>query len=402
MEQKTTVVVDDSRVRSVYYNGTFFDTNVPREVTVSDALRISRLFKTVVTYPKMPYDSSHWKNNKIFGLSADVDKTSGFGNCSYNLIKYSRDAGFDVRWLGRALSTPELTTLGDSEILLDGAMVWHDQPRDSWLTSPFAKNIAIVPFETTKIPSSWVDKINYFSALFVPCKQNIQMMRDSGVKVPIELIHWGVDEEKFYPLERDNKIFTIGTMGALSYRKGTDILVEAFQKAFPPMYFPDVRLLCKTSYNVFPFMKKDKRIQVIQGQYDHDWMINEFAKKIDVFAFPTRGEGFGLTPLEMMATGVPAIVTGWSGPEEYMNEDVGWKIEYDMEEATNFTNEIYKEYCGQWAKPKIDHLVEILRHTYYNREDVLRKGKNAAECVKENWLWKDKIQMYLAALDKHL
>ena len=332
----------------------------------------------------------------------DCDGTSGFGGVSQNLIRYSSPQ-IKTALLGKRFDVKDQAVLAAYNRPLNqaGAMVWHDQPREQWLYSPFQKNIAIVPFETTRVPQSWVGRINGFDALFVPCEQNIQMFRDSGVKIPIELIHWGVDKEKFYPLVRPERdVFTFGTMGALSVRKGTDVLVKAFQEAFPREQ--DVRLICKSSYNTYPFNTPDPRVKVHLAPWPHQDLLNLFFGQIDCFVFPTRGEGFGLTPLEAMATGIPSIVTGWSGPMEYMTPDVGWLIDYKMVPADSFTRDVYKEPCGDWAEPSKDHLVELMRHAYNNRDEVREKGVNALKHVQESWLWEHKIRLYIEALAKHL
>jgi glycosyltransferase involved in cell wall biosynthesis len=230
------------------------------------------------------------------------------------------------------------------------------------------------------------------------------MMIDSGVTVPVEIIHWGVDTDKFFELERrSDGVFTFGTMGALSIRKGTHILVEAFERAFPTEQ--DVRLICKTSNRHYPFMNKDKRIEVQMGPVTHEELVDQFFKRVDCFVFPTLGEGFGLTPLEAMATGIPAIVTGWSGPEDYMNDEVGWRIEHTMDEAKEFSDPrtgVYKEPCGDWAIPQIDHLVSLMRYAYEHQDEVKAKGKRAAQYVREEWTWDAQIGLFEDALNKHL
>jgi glycosyltransferase involved in cell wall biosynthesis len=313
--------------------------------------------------------------------------------------------GYDVRWVGLNSNVKELNPIMSKEIPEDIAMIYHEQPPDSWLTSPFQKKICILPFETTRIPDSWINKVNSMDACLVPCKQNEQMMRDSGINVPISIIKWGVDENLFSYIDRpDDGIFTFGQCGALSERKGTDLLVKAFIKAFPPQEGAKVRLLLKTSHNVFTFgVKGERRIQVIMLPLDHDEFLRQFWNKVDCFVFPTRGEGAGLPPLEAMATGLPVIVTNWSGPADYINSDIGFPLNnYKMVPAEAFSKKLYKEDCGNWAEPDLDELVNTMRYAYYHQDECKEKGKKAAEYIKQNWLWKDTIHTFHDALDKYL
>lgn len=398
------VTIEHPKASTVFFNGKFFDTNKLIDVSFTEALRLGRLFKVVRDKGTNPYNPDQWKVNKSFCLANDVDSSSGWGNVAMNLTRSLSKKGYDPRLLGRTFGPvdPYVNSIMHKDIPTDVAAVWHDQPRDYWLDSPFGRNLVILPFETTQIPKTWVLKINLMDHMMVPCKQNIQMMRDSGVTIPIDLIHWGVDPKKFSLIERlDDGVFTFGHMGALSIRKGTDLVVKAFELAFPPTV-KDVALRCKTSLHHYLFMSKDPRIKVDMTAVTHEELIKDFFTKSDIFVFPTRGEGFGLTPLEAMATGIPAIVTGWSGPVEYMNPDVGWILDYTMAPATEFSERVYKEYCGDWAEPSLDDLVAKMRYAYEHQDEVKAKGLAAAEYVKQNWLWDDKINMLIQVLDKAL
>ncbi len=397
------IKINNNKARALFFENRFYDTGTELEVPFSTAIRMSKI-ADVEMFAEIPeYDSELFKKQKKFNFTSDIDQISGWGNVSFNLLKHSKD--YDIALTGRYfnLSDRDIKGMSQKDLFDTGAMIWHEQPKTSWSHSPFPKNIAIIPFETTIIPASWIEKVNKFDALFVPCQQNKEAFENCGVKVPIEIIHWGVDTERFTEIERPIRdTFTFGHMGALSIRKGTDTLIDAFREAFPIHLYPNVRLICKTSSPHYPFMVKDKRIIVQMTAVSHEELMETFFKQIDCFVFPTRGEGFGLTPLEAMATGVPAIVTGWSGPEEYMNDAVGWKIKYSMSPAKNFTETVYKENCGDWAEPDKEHLKELMKYAYDHQDEVREKGKMAAEYVRKVWQWKDKIKMFHTSLQKYL
>ena len=103
-----------------------------------------------------------------------------------------------------------------------------------------------------------------------------------------------------------------------------------------------------------------------------------------------------------MATGVPVIATNWSGPVDFVNDKVGWLLDYQLVPAVDFEKNVYKEYCGDWAEPSFDHLVKLFRYAYEHQDEVKEKGNIAAEYVKNEWTWEKKILMYVEALSKHL
>jgi glycosyltransferase involved in cell wall biosynthesis len=327
--------------------------------------------------------------------------TSGWGNVSYNLLKNCKD-DHKIAYVGKPVDVKDtwINKLKKEVVHEDGVMIWHEQPRGQWLNSPFKKNIAILPFETTLIPGSWVSKINSFDLLITPCEQNLKMFRDSGVKIPIELVRWGVTDGKFTKAERKNETFTFGTHGALNIRKGTDLLIEAFKRAFPNG--ENVKLICKTSNPHYHFKDKDPRVEVLMGQMTHEELMDQYFSKIDVGVYPATGEGFGLGALEVLGTGAPVIITGWGGQMEYYNPKCCLKLDYTMVPATDFTKNVYKEQCGDWAKPDLDDLVKKLRWCYEHQEECRKMGEYGYEYVQNEWLWSTKINEFKKVLKKYL
>jgi glycosyltransferase involved in cell wall biosynthesis len=391
------VIIRNAQAREVFFNGNFYQTNSEVEIPLKDAMDLSRKVELeFVENIEKKYDPEQWKN-KRFVFVGDSDTVSGFGRCTSNLLKYSKD--YDIRYVGNriGISDPDILRMASRAPEQTMGAVWHEQPKDFWEKSPFGKNIAIVPFETTRIPASWVPRINAFDALLVPSVHNMGMMSDSGVTVPIELVQWGVD--RTYDVERNNSVFTFGTMGALSIRKGTDILIDAFRKAFPTQ--TDVKLILKTSFRFYPFTVKDSRIQVMMDAISDEEMMEKFWRKIDCFVFPTRGEGFGLPPLEAMATGLPIITTGWSGEADYLTDKGSFTLDYKLVPAEDFSERIYKEDCGKWAEPSVSDLVEKMRWMYSNAQAAKEMGNANKVHVKRFWLWEDKIKMFHDALNKH-
>ena len=407
MEEIVDLIIRHSKAGSVHLNGVDYPTNRKISVDWDNAMKLSQnqFFNVEILHiNKSPYNPDHWNKDKAYGFSANADISTGFGGCTTNLLRQSIKNGYKVYWQGQTIEANDLSFLSRGKIPSDIGMVWHEQPNEKWDTSPFTKNIGIVPFETTRVPASWVPRLNKLDALFVPCKQNVEMMRDSGVTVPIEIIYWGVDPKvfSFVPREEDN-VFTFGTHGALSTRKGTDVLVKAFELAFPRYQYPDVRLICKTSNNSFLWLPtpRDGRITII-GRCEQNELNDLYFSQIDVGVYPFTGEGFGLCPLETMASGRPVIITGWSGPMDYFTPEAGWTLDYKMVPATDFTKNVYRTPCGEWAAVEIDDLVEKMRYAYAHRAEVKQKGEYAAEYVKKSWTWDAKSPLYFESLDKYL
>jgi mannosyltransferase len=135
----------------------------------------------------------------------------------------------------------------------------------------------------------------------------------------------GIDTDRFSPpadkadakracrLDPNKKI--VGCFGRVRHQKGTDIFVDTMIRLLPTR--PDWTAIIAgraTSKHVdFENGLKQKvkaaglaeRILFV-GEHTN---INEWYRTLDLFIAPQRWEGFGLTPLEAMATAVPVIAT---------------------------------------------------------------------------------------------
>jgi glycosyltransferase involved in cell wall biosynthesis len=258
---------------------------------------------------------------------------------------------------------------------------WRRQP--SALNSP--RVIAYTMWETDMVPAEQVDDFNRsVSLLYVPCRQNVESHLDAGVRVPIKVLHLGVDAATFPCLERARgEVFTFGSFGNFSARKGIDVLVRAFQDEFAPG--EPVRLVLKGSAKATPYPISDRRVVLLNHFMEEEGLL-EFLRSLDVMVMPSRGEGFGLCGLEAMATGLPLIATHWSGPAEYLNPADSFPLSYRLVEADG-TEVNGTRYHGRWAEPSYEHLRALLRYVYEHPDEAASKGRLASERVHRHWTW---------------
>ncbi len=50
----------------------------------------------------------------------------------------------------------------------------------------------------------------------------------------------------------------------------------------------------------------------------------------DAFVIATRGEGWGMPISEAMSMELPVVVTNWSGVTGFVDESVGYMVDYDL------------------------------------------------------------------------
>ncbi len=171
------------------------------------------------------------------------------------------------------------------------------------------------------------------------------------LEVPCVIIHHGVDVGRFKPLAdraaawREAGLpgsFGLGAFGRIRAQKGTDVLVEAAIALLPK--YPEATLLLTglttPDNEAFVAGLKEKiaaagltgRIRFL-GEQDRETMPYWFAL-VSVYVAPMRWEGFGLTPLEAMASGTAVVATRVGAAAQLVAEgDTGFLVGPDDADA---------------------------------------------------------------------
>lgn len=237
--------------------------------------------------------------------------------------------------------------------------------------------------ENTRVGERWVDLINAMDAVFVPSPYLISVFKDSGVKPPVYSVKQGVDIRKFPYVERPIRSkFVFGTVGYQDERKNWQDLVRAFSSEFDQG--EPVELWIKNSNPYFASVAfKDRRIKVINRHYRFE-ELQALYPMMDCFVFPSHAEGSGLPPREAMSTGLPVILTNWSGLEEVALKEISYPL---TPVAIDIPDVRGPDQPGFMARIDIAELMYLMRYVYEHREESLSKGKLASLFVQKEWSW---------------
>ncbi|MGC4026356.1 MAG: glycosyltransferase family 4 protein [Mesorhizobium sp.] len=143
--------------------------------------------------------------------------------------------------------------------------------------------------------------------------------------VPNTVIMHGIDVARFAPardraatleaLGLDSGQLYAGCFGRVRHQKGTDLFVDAMIALLPshPGWSAIIAGRATVEHQTFEQALKEKveaaalakRILFV-GEHTN---IPDWYRSLSLFVAPQRWEGFGLTPLEAMATGVPVVAT---------------------------------------------------------------------------------------------
>jgi len=116
-------------------------------------------------------------------------------------------------------------------------------------------------------------------------------------------VPWGTQLDLFKPTPKPNETFTFFlSCGWDGYRKGLDLAIKAFDQIKSGI---DAELLIHTQADVSGFIQCPQKIKTIQKTIPAPGL---YALG-DVYVYPSRLEGIGLTVCEALACGLPVITT---------------------------------------------------------------------------------------------
>jgi glycosyltransferase involved in cell wall biosynthesis len=340
--------------------------------------------------------------------------------------------------------------------------------------------IVYTTWEASRLPVSWVEAINEFDACFTTSEWSKQNFIDDGVTVPIFVVHHGVDPGAFPPIWRPHRdTFTflwqgmspgpiypmtldepvvppavevpVGTnvppwfmdVGKDPYseaaiaarsvrssegdRKQALLVREAFLRLRESGEIKDdARLILKwtTVFNkrweISNYPLDGTLIDTYGAKFSPDDM-RAILLNSDVSVNPYRAEGFGMIPLEHMATGLPTIQTEYSGPMDYLETMDGNYLGLTPVMGPSFFDQQARRapVCGRGADPvdaefgeylttqsdlgedaqvDIGELMERMLFAYKHREAVKDMGLRASALVHKQWSWERAFQQVVDAL----
>jgi len=250
------------------------------------------------------------------------------------------------------------------------------QHLSSHLYSKNCKRSFIMPtHEADNIPASLIDKINEADEVIAVCEHNKKVFKDNGVTKKIHLCNQGIDLDIFKYTEHIRKdTLNFLWVGQTSIRKGWDLVISAFNKAFGNM--KDVRLYMKTNG------KGQQEIIDINNNIVFDSRNLALADMLDlyrdnhIFLFPSRGEATGLPCIESMASGMICLAPSIGGMKEFIDDYSAIPLEYDMVDA-NYGVKI------KVPNVKISDFVDKLRYVYDWYDDIIDHSKIVRKIIED-------------------
>lgn len=313
----------------------------------------------------------------------------GYGRMGMKLEKALLDAGVSLDVTLDSDAT-EIANVASWAAIPAHATGWFDGQYKSILTM----------WEATRLPESFRENLDAFDLVMVPSAQNVEIF--SKFHPNVKQVNLGIDPQDwaYRPRLPHDKEFRF-LVGGSGPRKGTDLVVRAFRKLWgnPGSWRgPTPVLLIKSptgkvldsGENQLPLMSE--RMRLIPGHLTEEEERDLYGYA-HVYVQPSRGEGFGLQPLQAIAQGCPTILTDAHGHASFAY--LGYPIEATQVEAAYFSH----GYAGDWWEPDFGQLCEHMKFVYENYNQAQNFAISGSIVAHWEFTWADTAKGWVDAHD---
>ena len=202
-------------------------------------------------------------------------------------------------------------------------------------------------------------------------------------------IPWGTDQSIFNQTQKKetqlDKVTFFHSAGMNPYRKGTDLLI----KAFANLNLDNSKLIIHTQTNIFKFFPnlnkvcknliQSKKLEIIFETVSSPGLYH----RGDVYVYPTRLEGIGLSIVEANSCGLPVITTNQAPMNEFIINDVNGTLINVASNKKRGDNYFWDE-----SYIDLDNLTNIMRDYVLNIENLENRKQKSLEYSRYNFDWK--------------
>ena len=298
----------------------------------------------------------------------------GYGIAGLNIVKALHRISDIALW---PIGQPQVTNQQDAEIIsaliknnqypnfnASCIRIWHQHDMSQFIGK--GQHIGFPIFELDKFSDLEKHHLSSLDKIFVCSKwaqqvilENLDIDHSQVIVVPL-----GVDVSIFSPCEIQNNNKTIFyNCGKWEIRKGHDILVDIFNKAFEPKDNVELWMMCDNPFlkphetqqwiDLYKSSKLGSKIKILPRLNTQQEVYN-IMSQVDCGIFPSRAEGWNLELLELMACGKHTIATNYSAHTEFCNKENSYLVDIQDSELAKDGKWFFGQ--GNWAKLRHNHI----------------------------------------------
>jgi glycosyltransferase involved in cell wall biosynthesis len=286
--------------------------------------------------------------------------------------------------------------------------VWHQYDMAQFVGH--GSHIAFPIFELDTFTKQEKHHLKSANEIFVCSKWAKKIIVENGIESDTSVIPLGVDLSIFKPHLSESKNTIFFNCGKWEIRKGHDILIDAFTKAFTPEDNAELWLMTEN-----PFLNEEEKnkweslyklnkyytngkIRLISRVNTQEEVYN-IMKMADCGVFPARAEGWNLEALEMLACGKQIIITYYSAHTEFCNSSNSHIIPIQEKELAYDNKWFFGQ--GSWGKIDDSHVELIsnkMKSVHENKQSGnFKLNENGIETAKK-FTWDNTAERILDAI----
>lgn len=258
--------------------------------------------------------------------------------------------------------------------------------------NPRSRKVGYMAWESTELQDGWADIINEkCDEIWVP-SNFVKSVVEKYTDKEIYVFGHGVDST-FSPekKERTDKVKFL-SMGHPAFRKDIPHVIDSFLELYAGS--KDHELTIKIYENHNNLEINEPNIKIIEKTTPYAEVASLMVEH-DVLLYPSWGEGFGLIPLQAMATGTPSIITdGWS---DYTEFSQGLVISSSLEDSP-----WQKYHPGKQFKPDHEDFIRLIQHTVSNLDFIQKNQFELAHGLHLKYDWKRIIKQHFDSVEARL
>ena len=282
-------------------------------------------------------------------------------------------------------------------------------------------NVGFVFFEDAAIGPDALARARRWERILVGSTWNREVCLAAGLE-DVRFVSQGIDPNLFRPLPGGGGHkgrFVIFSGGKLELRKGQDLVLEAFRRFHPrhpdsllvtawQNHWPETAetVLASPYIHSLPPAGPDGTLDIAAwagahglppgSVIDAGWVANarlpDLLRQADVGLFPNRCEGgTNLAAMEVMACGVPCILSANTGHLDLIGDDNAYVLH--RQTPGNFPGDP----AGHWRESSVEEIVHALEAAYVDAAGRRRRGERAAAFM-ANLSWENQVAGIVEAI----
>lgn len=243
-------------------------------------------------------------------------------------------------------------------------------------------------WEGTSLPEAMRESLHNFKTVVVPSEHCLELF--SRYHKNVHYVPLGVDSERWaYTPRRQGTFFNFLVSGS-GPRKGADLARRAFHAVFGNFAGdgPIPRLVIKDPRG---HERPGPSIDVISGYLHPDEEVQLYADA-HCFLAPSRGEGWGMQPLQAIAQGIPTILTDAHGHRSFSR--------FGLPISSSFAKSDYFLFgdAGDWWEPDFDALCDRMKWVYEHYDFESYQAKVNAHVVARRFTWENSADQIVKSI----